>query len=147
MFVHSFDVGNCVESIQRLEQVKIQRVLALQRRRPRFRGLSEAFDALQRHRDEFKKPVFGPLVTEISVSDDRVSAFLEQQVSLAVWTFFIVQCEYIWSTITSVVWHVIREDHRKLKSMNLLPDINIVEFSGSSEDYLVPVPVDGALRQ
>lgn len=94
-FITSLVCLNCVESIQRLDQVKIQRVLALERRRPRFRGLSEAFDALQRHRNEFRKPVFGPLVTEISVSDDRISAFLEQQVSLAVWTFFIVQCEYV----------------------------------------------------
>eukprot|EP00210_Caulerpa_lentillifera_P000466 g449.t1 len=119
-------------SMRRLDQVKIRRVLALEKRRPLFRGLSRAYDTIQRHLAEFKKPVFGPLITEVSVTEDHTAAFLEQHVPLAVWTFIIVQC---------------REDHNKIKSLDLVPDLNVVNFNGRPEDFITEIQVNRDLAQ
>jgi len=111
------------EQIDRLENVKICRVQFLEKKRPLFRGLVQAYEYVKQNQDKFQMPVIGPLITEVNVKDKQIAQYVETQVPLTTWTLFIVQCD---------------DDMKTLRSLQHMRELNVIRFEGHSGRYVPP---------
>ena len=107
-----------IAQIDRLDNINIRLVQSLEKQRPLFRGLLQAHEALKQHTDRFRMPVIGPVITEVAVRDPMIANYLENQVPLATWTLFIVQCD---------------ADLEVLRSLQLIRELNVINFGSSAE--------------
>lgn len=105
----------------------------LETKRPLFTKLSQVYEAVKHHPQRFQKPVIGPLIVEVTVPDENIARYLEMQVPLTAWTFFIVHCD---------------EDERTLKSYKPINgEINIIKLTESHHEQRSPEPDLSKLAQ
>jgi len=57
----------------------------------RYKGITKMWEWVQKNPDRFRGKVWGPIVTETSATDSQMAAFLEMQVSLKTWAFFVTE--------------------------------------------------------
>ncbi|RWR76688.1 structural maintenance of chromosomes protein 5 isoform X1 [Cinnamomum micranthum f. kanehirae] len=79
----------CIDRLKGMENTNMKLLQAL--RNSGAEKIVEAYDWLQRHRNELKKEVYGPVLLEVNVSNRVHASYLEEQVPNYIWKSFITQ--------------------------------------------------------
>nr|XP_043611222.1 structural maintenance of chromosomes protein 5 [Erigeron canadensis] len=78
-----------VEKLREMENIKNKRLQAL--KNSGAERISDAYSWVQAHRHEFRKEVYGPVLTEVNISNQLHAAYLESHVPYYMWKAFITQ--------------------------------------------------------
>lgn len=77
------------DKLGKMNDDKARRNERIFRLEPNLRKIS---DWLEQNRDQFRRPVWGPIVCEVTTKSQNAAAFLEQHVSKSVFKSFVVEC-------------------------------------------------------
>ncbi|KAL1923202.1 uncharacterized protein VTP21DRAFT_9578 [Calcarisporiella thermophila] len=111
-----------------LDNVRIRRLEALKRQDP---AVFKAYEIAQEHKDQFDKPVLGPICLELNIRDKRFVGAIESTLGNAILKTFVCQTVADYRRFTRELI-----DKRKMR-------LNVVAFPDRTmADYRPPVPVE-----
>lgn len=82
-------LNQCLNRLKDMENINNKRLLAL--RNSGAENISQAYEWVQQHRNQFNKEVYGPVLLEVNVSDQVHANYLEGQFPYYIWKSFITQ--------------------------------------------------------
>mmetsp|Transcript_26638 Transcript_26638/g.55195 ORF Transcript_26638/g.55195 Transcript_26638/m.55195 type:complete len:1127 (+) Transcript_26638:256-3636(+) len=80
------------EASQKLARLNDEKSLRRQRLFGMFQGLKDAFEWIDQNRKMFRRPIHGPIGTEVQPKSALTAAYLEHHVSSNTWRSFVVEC-------------------------------------------------------